>query len=150
MYWVVTANSTRYQIYQYDKSQHQLTLIKEEQHPESKQKDSELASDRAGRYQNTGTSQSSAYESHADPKLDEIDHFLKSLADECEEGRTHQKFEHLILIAPPRANGVIVKHMHAPLKNLILDSIKKDYTDFKEKELKEFLKEHWFDIVSRK
>lgn len=147
MYWIVLANTNLCRIYLYERETHQLSLLREESHPESKSKSSDLASDRPGRYSTSGKAHGT-YSSHTDPKDDEIDHFLKMLADEFEAGRVANQYEKLILIAPARVNGILSKHLNKNVARLIIDNVKKDYTHLAPHELTKFVHENWKELSS--
>lgn len=57
-----------------------------------------------------------------------IDQFARSLRDELEAGRTHQRYERLILIAPPRFRGALHRHLDKPLRSCISAEISRDLT----------------------
>lgn len=138
MYWVVLTNTNLYRIYQFEKGSEQLSLLKEISHPESKSKSSDLGADRPGHY-GTSSNTRGAYSPHATPKEDEIDKFLRMLADELEAGRTNNHYEGLILISPPKVNGTLAKHLNKNVEQLIIKDIKKDHTHFAIHELKKFM-----------
>ncbi len=154
MYWIILANSNMYRIYLYKRKTNELSLLKEELHPKSKAKESQLITDRPGRYktshQTRGAYARGAYAWHTDPKQNEIDHFLKSLADELEIGRSINQYEKLVLIAPPHVSGTILKHLDKNVEPLLFNNIKKDYTHFEERDLSKFLHEEWLSLVAEK
>lgn len=148
MYWIALANTNLYRIYSYENSTKapSLTLLKEMSHPESKSRERELMTDRPGHYKTMGEARGT-YSGHADPKEDEIDHFLHQLAEQFEMGRVANQYNKLILIAPPHVNGIISKHINKNVERLIISNLKKDYTHFQSHELSQFLHEHWKDLT---
>lgn len=147
MSWIVLANSSHYCIYDFHQKPCDLTLLKENQHDESRLKQIDLSSDRPGRYK-TSTSTKGTYESRVDPKENEIDHFIHELAVELETGRTSNNYDELVLIAPPHISGILSKHLNKNIKRLIVGNEKKDYTNMPKKELLTHLQEHWKEITA--
>ena len=147
MYWITLANTNQYRIYSYDLSDHQLTLIKEELHPENKNKEAEFVSDRPGHYKTSGTSHGAF--SEPDHKAQEIDRFLSALASEFENGRNKNEFEQLIFIASPEVNGILSKHLNKHLTSLMCNEVKKDYIHFSDQELSLFLRNNWRELTGK-
>lgn len=142
MIFVVNANTNSCQIYHYDKTHSQLTLVKEMSHPEIKLKASEfLTTDKPGRYQNS-TSAGGAYSPRMDPKEVEIDRFSREIALELDKGRKANAYDKLIIITEPHMNGLIFQHLDKHVKDLVINNIQKDLQHMSEKELAEFLKKH--------
>lgn len=146
MYWIVLATTNQYRIYNYQKEGHQLTLFKEESHPESKAKISDLVTDKQGHYK-AGASHG-AYSPHTSPQEDEIDRFLRTLAEECKAGKANNQYENIILIAPPKVDGILAKHFDKHVKNQVISNLKKDYIHFSTEELNQFLRDNWLELVN--
>jgi len=121
-------------IYDYEKNAHQVTFLKEITHPESRLKSSELASDKPGHYQ-AGTSGHGSFVPHSDPKEVTIDQFAHQLAKELDHARTVHAYDKLILIAPPRMEGLLQQHLNKHVKDSIAAVIQKDFHDITEKEI---------------
>ncbi len=134
--WIVIANASCARIYSKAKGDHQLSLVKELEHPDSRKKASDLVSDGKGRYmardQSVGT-----YSSRTNPKEVEALHFAKELADILEHGRNVNEFKSLILVAAPPFQGMIKDHFSEPLLAQISETIPKDYHNATAKELAE-------------
>lgn len=146
MSWIILANGNMYRIYNYEESHRELTLLKEMQHPESKEKISDLMTDKPGHYKTREGSRGS-FSPHSDPHENEIDAFLQTLAKEIETGRVTNQYNDIILIAPSHINGMLSKHINKHTK--VSGQILKDYTNFTQKELLNYLRDEWLDIVKR-
>ncbi|MDF3054880.1 MAG: uncharacterized protein K0Q74_787 [Gammaproteobacteria bacterium] len=149
MYWIILTDASVYRIFTYEKDSQNLSLLEEKFHPESKEKISDLVTDRPGHYQTPGTTRG-AYSEHQDPKKIENAHFSKELASYLEQGRTQNKYEGLILIAPPKANGLLLSYLSKEVKKLIISNLKKDYVYFTQHELIDFITKNWRELIPSK
>lgn len=140
MIWVVTCDKTICLIYQYDKP-HKLSLLKEISHPENKLKDSELTSDKPGRYK-SGSSAHGTYSQDTDPKMIKIVEFYREIARELDQGRTNNHYKQIILISSAQTSGILFQHLNKHVKELISKAIHKDLLHLSEQELLDFLKEN--------
>jgi len=104
------------------------------EHPESRKKNSDLVTDRPGRVQLDGTSDSS-YESKRTPKDVEAEHFALLLVEKVYDHCNINKIERLVIAAPTHFYNFFTKHWHHHNPNLQLEHIAKDYTKFTVKEL---------------
>jgi protein required for attachment to host cells len=123
--WMLVANASKADLYSFDNlCDDNLQLIKTFSHPESREKGSDLISDRPGHYQ-TDHSARSAYEKN-DPKEIEAEKFAIELCKGLELDRTQNDYEKLIIVSSPRFYGLIQKHLskHVPE----VTHIPKDYT----------------------
>ena len=139
--WVLMTNSNTGRIYLYNKENNQLALLKEIQHPENKLRDIELTSDRPGHFNSNGGAHG-AFTQASDPKEIKIDDFSRELAKELDHGRNTNAYNKLIVIAPPRMNGLLFQHTNKHVNELVTHKIEKDLIHFSEKELLDFLNQH--------
>ena len=139
MKWVVTANSNQCRIYDYHHKDNQLKLLHEINHPENKLKDSEVLSDRQGRY-NTMGSAHGAYSQPHDPANIHIDNFARQIAQVLDEGRNKQAYQTLILVAPSHMEGLLNEHLNKHVKSMIKQVIQKNVMHCAEHELLNYLK----------
>lgn len=141
MKWVIVANSNQYRIYDYQRKEQILELLQVSNHPENKLKDSEVLSDRQGRY-NTNHAAHGAYSQAVDPFEAVIDHFARDLAHTLEQGRNKQAYNELILIIPPDMEGKLLHHLNKHIKPFIKHVIQKNMIHCNDAELLEYLHEH--------
>lgn len=132
--WILVANASQARIYFRNGSKQDLTLIKELVHPESRMKNAELVTDRAGYMQGTGNGHGSK-QSQTEPKQNEAIHFAQELAHELNQGRCSQQFDQIILVAPPAFLGLMNEKIDGQTEKLITERLGKDYTQVTEKEL---------------
>lgn len=137
--WVLVSNTNCCRLYKYDKNPGHLTLLKELNHPENKLRDIDLVADRPGHYSSSGDARG-AFTQPNDPKEIKIDDFSREIAKELDHCRN--SYSKLIIIAPPRMDGLIHKHLNKHVDNLVSHDIKKDLMHLKEKELLAYLHEN--------
>lgn len=134
MIWIVITNSNACRIFEYQKKEKKISLIKELFHGASKLKGIDLVSDGPGHYKTDGSARGT-FSPRETPKENEIEQFSQEIAQVLDHGRTTNQFKDLILVIPPHMNGLIHQHLDHPLKNCIIDNIVKDYTHLKEHEI---------------
>lgn len=140
MFWIVNCNTSTCRIFAYQKPD-QITLVKEIDHPENKLKNSELTSDKPGRYQ-AGSSAHGAYSPDTDPKQVKIMEFLREVARELDYGRNQQAYHNLIIIASPQTSGLLTLQLNKHVNDLISNHIHKDMIHLTDRELLHFVKEN--------
>lgn len=136
--WILVANASQARIYLRNGIKSELSLVKEMVHPESRMKNAELVTDRAGYMQGTGNGHGSK-QPQTEPKQNEALHFAQELAQELNHGRCNQQFERIVLVAPPAFMGLLGEKIDVQTAKLVDDKIGKDYTQSNEKELISYL-----------
>ena len=132
--WFLVANSSRAKLYATTGSKKTLALIKDLEHPESRQKNAELVTDRAGHMKSSGNGQG-ARQPQTSPKEHEADRFAQELARELNQGRNSNQFARLVLVAPSSFMGLINAKIDKHTASLVVDRYDKDYTQASDKEL---------------
>ncbi len=132
--WILVANASQAKLYGNTGPKKGLKLIKDLKHPESREKASELVSDRPGQMHSPGNSHR-ASQPKTDPKTNEARHFALELGRELNHGRSSGQVERIILVAPPAFMGMINEKLDSPTANIVSDRFEKDYTRSSEKEL---------------
>ena len=142
MLLVVTANATNCRVYHYQKHLNKLTLIKEIEHPKSRLKNRDIASDRPGRYNKSASGKRGAYEPPSDPKDNEIALFSRDIAKLLNTAKQDKLYEELILITDSRMLGLLNQQLHKNVSGNIKQTIQRDLQTFSDKELADYLTEH--------
>lgn len=137
--WILIANSSEARLYKSEKPFHEIKLLKEFSHPESREKVLDLVSDGLGRYNVPVSSRGGIYEEPSNPKQVEADRFARELAEKLNKGRIKNQYSNLIIIAPPQFHGLLNKHFNNHVLNLIKTTLEKDYTKVKEHDLVKLL-----------
>lgn len=130
--WIMIANASQAHCYTCNEkglhtNKFKLELLQSFEHPESRKKDGDLISDRAGHFQSTNFGHAS-YISESDPKAIQAEIFAKELADELDAARINHHYQQLILVVPAQFLGLINKHLNKNIEPLISHTIQKDYT----------------------
>ena len=81
-----------------------LEVVKESIHPQSREKNANLVTDRPGHNQGHGNGHGS-YVPQTTPKEHQADIFALELARELDSGRVENRFSRLVLVAPPAFMG---------------------------------------------
>ncbi|MDF2691540.1 MAG: uncharacterized protein K0S29_1395 [Gammaproteobacteria bacterium] len=135
--WLIVANSSHARIFRVTSivgKPRELKLLHELQHPQSRMKRQELLSDKPGVYRANSLA-GSGHPQDVDPKQVEMERFAKELAELIDQARTLNRFEQLIIVAPPQFYGVLEHHLSGSIKHLIKKAIQKDYTAVIERDL---------------
>lgn len=128
--WIMVANASHAKLFSNEGPKKGLTLVKELLHPESREKASELVSDRIGNFAGSGS-----YAQPTEPKEVEAERFASEIAQELEHGRVNNAYEKLILVTSSHFMGLLNGRMSQQVRKKISESINKDYTNLPIKEL---------------
>ena len=132
--WILVANASTARVYANHGPKKGLQLIKELTHPESREKASNLVSDRPGHNPGAGDGHGSFVPS-ASPKHNEAERFAHQLAHEMDNGRTSNSYKRAILVAAPAFMGLLKGCFNSHVIKLVSEDVEKDYTKASEKEL---------------
>jgi protein required for attachment to host cells len=132
--WILVANASHAKLYANTGPKKGLKLVKDLQHPESREKAADLVSDRPGQLHSPGSGHR-ASQPKTDPKTNEARHFAQELARELNHGRTSGQVERFILVAPPAFMGMLNEKLDGPTASLVSDRFEKDYTRAGDREL---------------
>lgn len=136
--WILVANASLAKLYENLGPNKGLKLVKEMIHPESRLKNSDLVTDRAGSMASNGNGPG-IKQPQTQPKDHEAKVFAQELAHELYAGRTHNAFQRAIIYAPPAFMGMLNTALDHPTAQLISDHFEKDYTKTAEPKLREHL-----------
>lgn len=139
--WILVANGSEARLFKSEHLGNDLNLLKEFEHPESREKGLDLATDRPGHYQVRGGEGQGAFVEQTSPKEVEANRFAQLLAEELEAGRTHNHYERLVVICPAQFHGLLRQHVSEQVRNQVIAHLEKDYTKMVEKELNQILDE---------
>lgn len=131
--WILVANASLCKIYENLGPKKGLKLVGEWMHPESRQKNGDLVTDRVG------SSGNGAMQPHTEPKQHEALRFAQSIAQRLYHGRARNAFKRAILVAPPAFMGLLNANLDNGTAQLVSDRVDKDYTKAPEDRLSEHL-----------
>jgi protein required for attachment to host cells len=135
--WVMVANASQARFFSSTGPQRGLQLIKEMAHPESREKTSNLVSDRSGSHSGTGHG---VFIQATNPKHHEAELFAQELSRELEHGLEAKAYDRLILVASAPFVGLVNNHLPGQVRSRLSESIGKDYTRLPERDLTEELR----------
>jgi len=124
--WVLVADRARARLFEFASSGQKLVEIACFDNPEARVHG--IARDRLPRVNESSGGIRHAIEPRTTMMEKSVDRFARSLIDELENGRTQQRYDQLILVAPPRFRGALHRHVDKPLKNCISAEISRDLT----------------------
>lgn len=125
--WILVANASEAKLYSNEGPNTGLSVVKEFEHPQSRAKNADLVTDRAGHMQSCGNGRGSR-QPHTTPKEHEAEVFALQLARELVHGRSTNQCSRVILVAPPTMMGLINGSLDTSTANLVSERLEKDYT----------------------
>jgi protein required for attachment to host cells len=133
--WIVAADSSRARILQVTGRQ-RLDPVDDLVNPEGRMNDRELTTDAHPRFRGSGGPASDREETSAVEH--EVERFAKNVGDYLDKARTQQRFDQLVLVAPPKFLGALRKELGKEVGKLVADELPKDLSWFNERELERY------------
>lgn len=137
--WVMVANASQAKLFANHGPNKGLQFVKEFLHPESREKTSNLVSDRSGSHIGSGHG---AFVQATDPKHHEAERFAQEVTRELDEGRTNNAYDRLIFVASAPFMGLVNSRLPEPVRSKLSKIIDKDYTRLTVKDLEGHLKDY--------
>lgn len=141
--WILVAHDAGARLFENLGPGKGLDPIETMEHPEGRERDRSLVSDRPGRSfrKNSSDPRRAAMSSNEGPREHVVSTFAKSLADMLRQARTQHRFERLVLVAPPKFLGLLRSSLDGPTSQMVVGSMDKDLANVKDSELVEHLGE---------
>jgi protein required for attachment to host cells len=136
--WILVSNASIGRLFRNSGPNKGLELVQEFSHPQSREKNANLVSDRPGHNPGAGNGHGSFVPATL-PKEHEADLFALELARELDSGRIGNLYSRLVLVASPAFMGQLKRHLTDAVHKLVSDSVEKDYTRSTDKELSHHL-----------
>lgn len=135
--WILVAHDAGARIFENRGPGKGLESVETVEHPEGRERDQGLVSDRPGRSfrKNSGDPRRAAMSRGQSPHQHAVSAFAKSLADRLRQARVQNQFERLVLVAPPRFLGFLRSSLDGPTSQMVVGSIDKDLANTKDSEL---------------
>lgn len=134
---VMIANAAVARVFSYQK-QEKFSLVKEFSHPQSRQKGSELVSDRPGHSEAKGGGHG-AFIPPNGPKQIEAERFAHELAAWLDDERKQNRYNQVMLAADPGFLGLINKSLNNQTMQLVFKTLGKDYSQINQRDLPQML-----------
>ena len=144
--WILVAHEAGARVFENQGPGKGLDLIEELDHPQGRERDRDLVSDRPGRSfrKNSGDPRRAAMSRGEGPHDRAVASFARELAHKLQHGRVQNRYRRLVLVAPPRFLGLLRSSLDGPTTQLVVGSLHKDLAATKEAELIE----HLHDVVA--
>jgi protein required for attachment to host cells len=139
--WILVADSARARLFTVDTLSSPLLEINDFSHTEARLHDREITSDLPGKIKSTGAG-GHAFEQPTDPKKHEIDNFAQTIARYLETAHNANRFEQLLIVAPPGFLGSLRNHLPEQIKKLVSFELDKEITLLSPSEIRQYLPEH--------
>lgn len=137
--WIVVAHAVGARIFERARGGEELKLIAEFDHPEGRLKNEELTSDRPGRVFSMSGVQKHPLDPEEEAKKHLLRKFLKSVARVLEDGRNHNLYSELALVAEPAVLGILRHEMDAQTRGRVRFTVHKDLGSLGEHEIEKSL-----------
>ena len=141
--WILVAHDAGARLFTSQGRGKGLALIESIEHPEGRERDRDIDSDRPGRSfrRDSGDPRRASMGKSQGPHDRAVARFAKRLADRLEHARVTNELNGLVLVAPPRFLGLLRSSIDVPTSRMIIGSIHKDLATSTEAELAKHLRE---------
>lgn len=139
--WIVVADASRARIFKADTPSGGMTEIETLAHPESRQHEGDLVSDRSGHVVSSTTGGHN-FGRDEEWKHEAANRFAIEVCGHLEKGHNAGSYGKLYLIAAPAFLGLLRQHMGKPVQGLVSDEIAKDLTTADDAQIRAQLPEH--------
>lgn len=126
--WILVADRARARLFEDGAANHPLTEVADFLNPEGRGEAKAGADDRPARVHDHMGAGRHAVEPSTDEREKSIARFARALVDELARGRVGNRFEQLVLVAPPAFLGALRGELDRPLSAMLTHSIDKDLT----------------------
>lgn len=126
--WILAANRTRARLFELDEREHDISEIEDFANPEGRAPAGSRGENRPPRTFDSMGEGRHAIEPRTEPVLKFAERFARRISSVLEDGRTRHKFEHLMLVAPPRFLGHLRDCMPDNLRVCVVREVSKDMT----------------------
>lgn len=124
--WVIVAESSRARIFAMRGLANPLQELEDLVNPAGSEPERALASDRPGRTTDSSARRRHAKEPQVSPREQVALVFAREIADRIEQGRTHGKFEKLIIVAAPEFLGLLRRSLTETSRQKIWKEVRKN------------------------
>ncbi len=139
--WILVAHEAGARVFENQGPGKGLDLVEELEHAEGRARDREIVSDRPGRSfrKNSGDPRRASIPASEGPHDRAVATFARALAQKLKQGRNKNRYQRLVLVAPPRFLGLLRSSLDGPTTQLVVGSIHKDLAAAKESQLMKYL-----------
>lgn len=146
--WILVADRSRARLFSSDAQDGVLTELETRFNPDGRAQNRELVSDRASRMPEMagrprGALEAGSAEDHA------AEQFARALRDLLEQGRTHNAYERLAIVAPPEFLGFLHGALGEQVTRLVAAEIDKNLTERRAEEIRDRLPDDVWSGLAR-
>lgn len=139
--WILVADTTRARVFTADTPSSPLEEIEDLSHTKGRLHDREITSDLPGRVKSVAGG-GHALEQPTDPKKHEIDNFAHRIAQYLENAHNQNRFEQLLIVAPPSFLGLLRNHLPEQIKKLVRFELGKEITALSADDIRQHLPQY--------
>ncbi len=133
--WVLIAHDAGARIFENFGPGKGLDLVQEIEHPEGRERNRDIDTDRPGRSFQSADARRSAMGREESAHERTVADFARKLANKLEHARATNQYDRLVLVAPPRFLGLLRGSLDDVTATLVIGSLDKDLAHSKESEL---------------
>lgn len=126
--WILVADRARARLFESGAADHSLSEIADFLNPEGRGEAKAGEDDRPARVHDRMGAGRHAVEPSSNERDKSIERFARALVDELSRGRVGNRFDQLVLVAPPAFLGALRAELDRPLAAMLTHSIDKDLT----------------------
>ncbi|MCF4098947.1 host attachment protein [Maritalea mediterranea] len=138
--WLLVANGTEAKIFENTGPNKGLTPLTDQGRQREALKTSEIVANDRGRTFTSAGDGRSAMEQQTDPDDVEHEKFSREVADHLNRAAQENKFDRLIIAAPPKSLGEMRQHFNKHLEQKLEDDVPKDLTNIPTADLPDYFK----------
>ena len=141
--WIMIADRSRARIFESDRNFDELREIEDLLNPQGRQNDAELHHDAKGRYYGRGKPhQGDTAESPVSQREHHEEAFSRRLMQLLAEGCDKQRYNSLVMVAPPEFLGFLRKHVPKRVEQHITGQLRNNLSSLPIREIGTYLKKH--------
>lgn len=127
-HWALVCDASRARICSFGGAFAQWHVIEQLENPAGRARVADLVSDQPGTVRQSGTGARPTMEPRSEPTEAGRERFARDLVAHLERAYREGRYEHLVLVAPPRFLGRLRSHVSETLSHAIAAQIDKDYS----------------------
>lgn len=142
--WILVADGARARLFELAAKSAQLTELDCFVNPQGRMHDHDLTTDRRPLVDEGATTVRHAMEPHTSLRDKTAERFARLLGEALERGRTEGRYEHVVLVAPPRFLGVLRDGLGEGVSGHVAAEIHRDLTALPAREVRARLPDRLF------
>jgi protein required for attachment to host cells len=133
--WIVAADESRARVLQVTDREQRFTEVENLTNPSARLQDRDIETDARGRFPGGNT---------WEPQVGAVEHgnelFAKRVGDYLDQARQDNRYDQLVLVAPPKFLGTLRKELHKEVEKLVADELPKDLSWFNARDMERYFR----------